>query len=752
MKSGISDNATLVGQKPVEPLSWGGRLVVAGFLLFAPYYLYWRLGTFNPDALFFSWLLWGAEAFGFLTAMLHIFMVLRLTKPLPLVPPPGLTVDVFIPTYNESVELVRHTLAAACRMDYPHTTWLLDDGKRPEMEALARQYGCRYLARNDNTHAKAGNLNHALGYATGEFIAVFDADHVPGRSFLEKTLGFFADPRLAFVQTPQDFYNLDSFQHRKHKRLNVIWTEQSLFFRVIQRGKDYWNAAFFCGSCAVIRRAALDKIGGFATGTVTEDLHTSIRLHKQGYQSVYYPESLAFGVAPETLRQFLVQRRRWGQGAMQVWREEGFLFARGLTLAQRLNYFASVSTYFDGWQKLIFYSAPIFVLFTGILPINVLGQDYLLHFVPYYLLCFWAYEETGRGYGRTVFTEEYNMARFATFAAATLGWFGGSRRFRVTDKSYDLADDRRHLLPQLLVLYGNLLAIVGGVALWGLFQHLTPLALGANILWAGINLGLAGFVSRFSLYRRHRRHEYRFTLPLTARVFDAAGHALHGVVSNISFHGMSFVCAGDWQPGQELHGEIILPAYRIQLRATVCHRASWLAHHPASKERHGENAWPVGELREYGMRLQWQTERDEEEMEKFLFGSDAQWRMLEWHEQSTTPIVRARHLLARLASGRTEDGLFSHDWLPVTYFAGEEKVGVLFPGEDAQTARLLTVEPISSVEDFHCRSLDAGQEGMDGSLRNLHPLVTDCGTFHVADFQRRSRLAAAGCPAKVVNR
>ena len=168
--------------------------------------------------------------------------------------------------------MLRRTLLAASRMEYPHQTWLLDDGNRPEARALADSLGCRYLARERNTDAKAGNLNNALQHSEAELIAVFDADHAPARDFLTRTLGYFADPAVAFVQTPQDFYNLDSYQHRQHPRRHLVWTEQSLFFRVIQRGKDCWNAAFFCGSCAVLRRRALDKIGGFATGSVTEDL------------------------------------------------------------------------------------------------------------------------------------------------------------------------------------------------------------------------------------------------------------------------------------------------------------------------------------------------------------------------------------------------------------------------------------------------------------------------------------------------
>ncbi len=239
---------------------------------------------------------------------------------------------------------------------------------------------------------------------------------------------------MAFVQTPQDFFNLDSYQHRHDSGERSVWTEQSLFFRVIQRGKDTWNAAFFCGSCAVVRRSALDEIGGFATGTVTEDLHTSIRLHAKGWKSVYHAQPLAFGVAPESIEPFIGQRVRWGQGAMHVWRKEGILTHKGLTLAQRLNYLASVLTYFDGWQKGVMYLAPVIVLLSGTMPLLAGTPEFLLHFVPYYLLTFWVFEEVGRGYGRSLFIEQYNMARFAAFAWATLAWVFPRMKFRVTAK------------------------------------------------------------------------------------------------------------------------------------------------------------------------------------------------------------------------------------------------------------------------------------------------------------------------------
>ncbi|MEO7246351.1 MAG: glycosyltransferase, partial [Rubrivivax sp.] len=449
---------------PTTLLEGPRRLLVALFVGVGAWYLVWRLGTFNPAAPVLSRAIYAAELFGFGSALLHLFMCWRLTERE--APPPIVlrAVDVFVPTYNESPALVRKTLLAALAMEQPHQVWLLDDGRRDEMAALARELGCRYLTRPDNTHAKAGNLNHALQHSSAELVAVFDCDHAPRRDFLTRTLGYFDDARVAFVQTPQDFYNLDSYQHRRGGRSRSVWTEQSLFFRVIQRGKDRWNAAFFCGSCAVVRREALDEIGGFATGTVTEDLHTSIRLHARGWKSVYHAQALAFGVAPESIAPFIGQRVRWGQGAMHVWRLEGILTHKGLSWPQRLNYLASVLTYFDGWQKVVMYLAPVIVLTTGTMPVLTDTRSFLLHFIPYYALTFWVFEEAGRGYGRSLFIEQYNMARFAAFAWATLAWLFPRMKFRVTAKGGARRGSAlRFTAPQWVVMALNLGAIPVGV-------------------------------------------------------------------------------------------------------------------------------------------------------------------------------------------------------------------------------------------------------------------------------------------------
>lgn len=623
-------------------------LLAGAFVLLGLAYLGWRAGTLSPQVRGFAWAVYVAEVYGYLSACLHLFMCWRLRLRRPPSPLQGLSVDVFVTTYNEPVDLVRRTLLCARAMAGTHQTWLLDDGHRAEMQALAERLGVRYLARTVNTDAKAGNLNHGLAHSTADFVAIFDADHAPHKHFLTRTLGYFRDPAVAFVQTPQEFFNLDSFQHRLQVGRRRLWTEQSLFFRVVQRGKDYWNAAFFCGSCAVVRRRALDGIGGFATGTVTEDLHTSVRLHKAGWQSVFHAEPLAFGVAPAQVGPFLRQRVRWGQGAMQVLRQEGIVFSPGLGLAQRLNYLASILTYFDGWQKAIFYLAPVVVLLTGALPIHANAWVFLAWFVPYYLLSVLLFAEVGRGYGQVGYIEQYNFARFAAFAWATLGLFSRHLRFRVTDKTLGARRQLRLLLaPQLLVWGLNLVAIPVGIWRYQHGSHLPPEALGFNLLWAAINLWLGSALLRH-LRRtgRHRREEYRFPLPLPL-FLQVPGRALPLTIDNIASSGCH-LCGPlppDLRAGSQLRGVLTLPSgpLPVTLQTVTAPMAA-------------------GPRRAVGCRFVWQQAELRDQLDQFLYGSDLQWHLLALQERRTTPSEWLLRLGRRLQGQRALPAPPPTDW------------------------------------------------------------------------------------------
>jgi len=641
---------------PYQSLELRRVVLVFIYLTIAVWYLTWRLGTFNPDALTFSISLYSAEVYGFFATLMHIFMTWRLSIRRPPPVPEGQSVDVFISTINEPVTILRRTLVNAIGMHYPHRTWLLDDGRRPEMEALAKDLGCNYLARADNKDAKAGNLNHALEHSTGDFIAVFDADHAPNRNFLLRTLGYFQDDTVAIVQTPQDFYNLDSFQHHKKKNKALAWHEQSVFFRVIQRGKDYWNAAFFCGSCAVIRRSALQVIGGFAIGTVTEDLHTSVKLHKQGFQSVYHAESLAFGLAPASVVSFLKQRIRWGQGAMQVWRQEGVFFCRGLTMAQRINYLASSITYFDGWQKGLFYMTPVIALTTGIMPLNTIDSEFFLHFIPYFLLTFWVFEEVNRGYGRSIVIEQYNMVRFAAMAWSTLAFFRKALPFSVTPKgTAPSPQSLLYMAPQRIILVLNFVAIFVGAVLY--HYEIMPLtSLLACTVWATVNFLLAASMLLFSKVKSSfKREEYRFPIPLPAKLLlnNGTSTEVYGIVDDISATGFRFYASfpETVQLGQAIEGKIFLPEGPVDLHGEI------RALIPGTTENSSY-------VKAIGCSFKWDNRQEEEKLDLFLYGTDVERQIHGLQETILTPFD---HITTAGSNGNPEPHVDKSHWAAMLY-------------------------------------------------------------------------------------
>lgn len=586
-------------------------ILAAAYVISGIWYLGWRVTVINWHVPLFSVPLYCAELFGFVSGLLFLLMTYRQAARIVPASPDGLTVDVFIPTYDESVDLVRQTLLAALRIDYPHKTWLLDDGNRESMCALARELGCEYLARAQNTHAKAGNLNHALSHSQGEFVAIFDADHAPRKDFLKRTLGYFKDPAVAFVQTPQDFYNTDSFNHRVSGRW--LWSEQSLFFKVIQRGKDTWNAAFFCGSCAVLRRSAVEAVGGFAVDTVTEDIHTSLRLHQKGYKSVYQPESLAFGLAPHSIDAYLAQRLRWGMGAMQMFRRERILTGRGLTLAQRLNYLASILVYFEGWQKLVFYvSSPAVFLF-GILPITASMREFIAYFLIYYVLSLVVYVKFARGYGALFVNEQYEMARFFTFVLTSFGFFRRKIRFSVTNKKLSIAGRAwLWLVPTTAIAVVTILGLPIGFYRTA-NGTLTASVDIANSLWSLNNIVTALAIIRFSLHRaRNRRAEYRFPLHIPMRV-TYGGHGSLGLTENLSTQGSLYagIAASTPPPGASIDIALYLPNLTVQTRATVT---------SVDLDPHA----PDAECR-FGLRFDWEPAEAVHLLEAFLFGSSLQF-------------------------------------------------------------------------------------------------------------------------------
>lgn len=560
------------------------RVSVVLATVFTVRYFYWRfLYTMNPAAKIFFYAFLAAEVLSFIESLLFYFITWNPThyaRPEPL---PGRSVDVFIPTYNEPLDLLRETVLCAVNIRYPHRTYILDDGHRPEVKELAQEFCCGYLSREERTHAKAGNLNNALKQTSGEFIVTLDADHVASPELVDDMIGFFANEKIAAVQATQDFYNLDSFQHRVNWQARAGWQQQELFFSVIQPGKDRHNATFYCGSPGMLRRSALNEIGGFPTRSITEDMHTSLRLQKKGWRVLYFNRTLARGLAPQTFTGFATQWYRWGHGAMQVWRAENPLFSKGLTLSQRLCYFSSLYFYCMSYQKLIYILTPIISLFFGVFALVTDPASYANYFLPYFLLNLTCSVLAQGGFRNFFLGEQFNLLKMHVMMRSVTGLFQRESTFSVTPKAQaDAARITDLLLP--VTLMGLL-----GVSLAAAFvrvMHAAPFsyffwALVVNICWALVFLGMMASVVVHSMQRKELRSSYRFASKLDLRIRISYANQNGSMITreqfarNLNRNGVSLTLENAIPCGTPVHIELRLPGHTVRALGKVVRNQSY---------------------------------------------------------------------------------------------------------------------------------------------------------------------------------
>ncbi|MFW7414626.1 glycosyltransferase [Demequina sp. SO4-18] len=274
-------------------------------------------------------------------------------------------VDVFITVYGEDLDVVRRTATAALAMHGRHRTWILDDGRSDDVRALAAEIGARYVRRLSSGGAKAGNVNHALTLAKSEFFAIFDADFVPHPTFLTETVPFMVDELVAFVQTPQAYGNLHTTVARGAAYM------QAVFYRFIQPGRNRFNAAFCVGTNVLFRRAAIDDVDGICTDSKSEDVWTSLALHERGWRSVFIPEVLAIGEAPDTIEAYSKQQLRWATGGFEILLTRLPLVNRRLTMDQRIQYFVTASFYLTGISPLLLILVPPLEIYFDLRPMNL---------------------------------------------------------------------------------------------------------------------------------------------------------------------------------------------------------------------------------------------------------------------------------------------------------------------------------------------------------------------------------------------
>lgn len=482
-------------------------------------------------------------------------------------------IAVLVPTYNEGIEILIPTIAAAAAMRLRHQTWVLDDGNRPEVRRLARDLGVRYLARTEHAHAKAGNLNHALTVVKADLVAVLDADHVADPDFLVRTVGYFDDPGVALVQTPQEFYNHDSFEHEAVAGDGERFHEQSLFYRVLQPGKNRWGGAFWCGTGAVVRVAALLEVGGVATDTITEDIHTTIRLHRRGWRTVYHNEVLARGLAAGDADTYQLQRLRWGTGAMQVLRGESPLLVPGLAVPQRLAYAATLLGWFDAWRTLGFAILPMVVVVTGVVPIRADLATFASAFLVTFLLQQLALKALSRGCHRPILSVVFELVRMTSNLRATLSLVTRRRPAFVVTPKGRLGDGRHRVrvpLPLRALLAGSVIASAWfALTLLGRtpVHYEQPGAVLAAFGWLLFNVALVCLAIgriRSLRYAPERRASVRFESVMTAVVDGLVAEA-----RDVSTTGARVVIGTRLPVGSEVALGLLVDQAPVEIRAIV---------------------------------------------------------------------------------------------------------------------------------------------------------------------------------------
>jgi cellulose synthase (UDP-forming) len=546
---------------PMLPLSraWARAAVFGIVWLVVGRYQIWRLfDTVLPaDGEWYEiawvWFCYAAELFALLDAFILYLAFLRTTDRraeadaretrLRATPREELpSVDIYIPTYDEPLDVLEKTITGALCIDYPkYQIWVLDDGRRPWLKQLCEDKGVGYLTRCDNAHAKAGNINHALTKTGADFVAIFDADFIPQRSFLMRTMGFFEDPAIGIVQVPHVFYNHDPLQTNLALRKSLP-DDQRFFFEAIMPSRDAWNAAFCCGSNSITRRAALRAVGDeLPIGSITEDMLLSLTMLRQGYITRFLCERLAFGLAPESLNAFFIQRQRWARGATQM------LFLREGPLGPHLSFvhrlmFLPTHWFSQSATMLMSVVAPLVFLWAGLSPLVNANTAAVVHYIVPMVLALVG--------GLCAFAP----GKYFPLASQVLGTFQSFKvlpvvlstlvrphghAFKVTPKGSDAGRSGYEsgiFWTCAGLIASNMAALVINTSPeWHIVTQTALLPMIA--VWSAYNIVVLFLVCMMCLQTRVKRTEERFKLDEPVYVISASGALSMGHIRDISLSG-----------------------------------------------------------------------------------------------------------------------------------------------------------------------------------------------------------------------
>ena len=553
-------------------MSWSRLEIIAMITLSAAAslrYMYWRLTETldfdNTTNAFFGWGLVLAEMYTLCILLLGYLQTAWPLKRHAIVLPDDLekwpVVDIFIPTYNEPLSIVKSTVYAAQGLDWPadkFKIYLLDDGRRLEFKEFCDAAGVEYLSRENNTHYKAGNLNSALTKTSGEYVAIFDCDHIPTRTFLQISMGsFLRDAKLAMLQTPHFFYSPDPFE-RNLNTFRKVPNEGDLFYGLVQDGNDLWNASFFCGSCAVIRREPLMEVGGIAIETVTEDAHTALKLSRRGYNTAYLGIPMSAGLATESLSGHINQRIRWARGMAQIFRIDNPLMGRGLSLGQRLCYLNAMLHFFYGLPRLVFLTAPLAFLFFEAEVFHATALMVLAYALPHIFLSNITNSKIQKKFRHSFWNEVYEtvLSWYLVAPVVRAVVTPKSGVFNVTAKGGFVGDDFydwKIARPYVILMVLNVLGLVAGVVLLIKGDVSTTTTL-INLIWVLYNVVIIGASIGVAYERSHEWATPKISAVIPASLIFANGKSLACETYSFSTRGVGLTLprARDMAPGTEV--------------------------------------------------------------------------------------------------------------------------------------------------------------------------------------------------------
>jgi cellulose synthase (UDP-forming) len=492
-------------------------------------------------------------------------------------------IDVFICTYNEEEAILERTIVGALGMDYPNfRVWVLDDGRRAWLSQMCQRVDCGYITRKDNSHAKAGNINNGLAHVARlakppDFVSILDADFVPMPNFLTRAMTLFRDEKVGVVQTPQHFANPDPMQ--SNLSLATVWPdEQRYFFDIVMASKDAWGAAFCCGTSSIISFPAVMRIGGFPTDSVTEDYLLTLRLRQIGFQTVYLNERLSLGLAPEGLKEYIVQRSRWCLGFVQICmgRSGPFRIGNGLSIFDRvilvetLLHWAATHSY-----RLLGLIIPIAYLLLGIEAVHADLRDALLHFLPYVVvqmaLIAWLSEWR-------VLPIIADLSHMLAATEIVKSVYRGvtkpkGQKFKVTAKG----GDRSKLMvqtPLLTIFLGYLVLTIAGVCSAFVLDPTRNLQESASLplFWSWYNIIVLTLACLVCIEQPRKRKAERFDTLDTAKLVDG-GHTHVCRIKNISVGGVCLHGPAPAAVGSSLDlvlDDVSLPAMVVRSTAQEC--------------------------------------------------------------------------------------------------------------------------------------------------------------------------------------